>query len=264
MVMARHNTHAHARACPISSRSPLRSQAHLNLGIAHSSFGEAAEAEASFRAAMEADPSDARPPLNLARAPPRHHHDLLLLHCTTTTISSYFTEPPPPPPRPTFPPRQARYLVKLGRPAESIAAFYAAAVTNSEYFGEVKLGIGTAQAQQGRLAEAVLSFESAHRMDLQNEKLAASLETMRTNAEQLAALQAGLRDVPDLCGTPCQDVVDSGSVAMCEVTWADGCGDAAPPAGFSAASTVGQLCAHACAYAQLARQQGAAAQKEEL
>jgi len=186
-------------------------KAHLNLGIAHSSFNEAEEAEAAFRAAMEVDPGDARPPLNLGR-----------------------------------------YLVKLGRPAEAITAFYAAAVANSEYFGEVKLGVGTAQAQQGRLAEAVLSFESAHRMDTKNEKLASSLESMRANADALAAAQDGVRNgVADVCGTPCQEVVDGGSVAMCAVTWADGCGDAPPPDGFSAASTVDELCAHTCAYSKL-------------
>ena len=31
--------------------------------------------------------------------------------------------------------------------------------------------------------------------------------------------------------------VDSGSVSMCAVTWADGCGDAPPPAGFTAQAT---------------------------
>ena len=48
----------------------------------------------------------------------------------------------------------ARYLVKLSRPAEAIGSFYAAAAANPEYFGEVKLGVGTAKAQQGRLGLA--------------------------------------------------------------------------------------------------------------
>ena len=42
-------------------------------------------------------------------------------------------------------------------------------------------------------------------MDLKNEKLAASLATMRDGAAQLAAMQATLEDVPDLCGTTCQE-----------------------------------------------------------
>ena len=42
-------------------------------------------------------------------------------------------------------------------------------------------------------------------MDLENEKLAASLATMRDGAAQLAAMQATLEDVPDLCGTTCQE-----------------------------------------------------------
>lgn len=57
-----------------------------------------------------------------------------------------------------------RYLAKLSRPAEAIDEFYAAAVIDPEYFEEVKLGVGTARAQQGRLSEATLNFESASRM----------------------------------------------------------------------------------------------------
>uniref|UniRef100_A0A7S0JIS4 Fe2OG dioxygenase domain-containing protein n=1 Tax=Calcidiscus leptoporus TaxID=127549 RepID=A0A7S0JIS4_9EUKA len=191
-------------------------KALLNLGISHSSFGESESAEAAFRNAMAADPSDARPPLNLAR-----------------------------------------YLVKLARPAEAITNFYVAAAANAEYFGEVKLGVGTAQAQQGRLAEAVQSFESAHRLDQKNEKLSASLASMRTGAEKLDALQSALTNgVADVCGTPCQQVVDAGSVAMCALTWADGCGDVTPPQGFSHVSTVAQLCAHACAYSTMVGERG--------
>ena len=36
----------------------------------------------------------------------------------------------------------------------------------------------------------MVNFESAQRMDLKNEKLAASLATMREGAAQLAAMQA--------------------------------------------------------------------------
>ena len=51
----------------------------------------------------------------------------------------------------------------------------------------------------------MVNFESAQRMDVKNEKLAASLATMREGAAQLAAMQATLEDIPDLCGTTCQE-----------------------------------------------------------
>jgi hypothetical protein len=59
--------------------------------------------------------------------------------------------------------------------------------------------------------------------------------------------------VPDVCGTPCRDVVDASGVGVCAVTWAQGCGDAPPPDGFAPSSTVGQMCARACAFYNLQR-----------
>ena len=117
---------------------------------------------------------------------------------------------------------------------------------------------------EGRLAEAVANFESAHRMDPKNQKLKESLSQMGALASRLENVQASVSNaVDDLCGTPCQDLVDSASIAICDVTFADGCGDADPPAGFLAESRVSELCAHACAYLQLARSE-AVAPKEEL
>ena len=79
------------------------------------------------------------------------------------------------------------------------------------------------------------NFESAHRMDVKNLKLKASLDEMATRCEQLDARQATLSNaVETVCGTPCQQIVDVHSLSMCELTWADGCGDATPPDGFSA------------------------------
>ena len=79
------------------------------------------------------------------------------------------------------------------RPAEAISSFYEAAVIDAEYFGEVKLGVGTARALQGRLSEAAVHFASAQKMDQKNEKLKASLAEMTAKAEQLEAVQVDER-----------------------------------------------------------------------
>lgn len=193
---------------------PSDVKTYLNLGISHSSLDEAEEAEAAFRRASVVGPTDANPPLNLAR-----------------------------------------FLAKMYRPAEAIHGFYRAAALNSEVFDEVKAGVGTARAQQGRLGEAVTNFESAARMSPSNKKLQDSLAAMAVNAERLAQSQARLANaVDDICGTPCQDVVDQGSISMCDLTWQDGCGDVPPPEGFAASATVAQLCAHTCAYSTMARE----------
>ena len=114
---------------------------------------------------------------------------------------------------------------------------------------QVKLGVGTARAQQGRLGEATTNFESASRMAPKNEKLKASLEEMRTRAAALEAAAASTSNaVSELCGTKCQDVVDTSGFNVCGITWADGCGDAPPPDGFSVESRVADLCGHACAF----------------
>ena len=205
-------------------------QATVGLAAAHGVLGEYEEERRQYLRGVALKPDDVKAYLNLGIS-----HSSFGEVAEAEESFRYAMAADPSDARPPL--NLARYLVKLSRPAEAIGSFYTAAAANSEYFGEVKLGIGTAKAQQGRLAEAVLNFESAHRMDLKNEKLAASLATMREGAEQLAALQATLEDIPDLCGTPCQEAIDSGSVSMCTVTWADGCGDATPPAGFTAQAT---------------------------
>ena len=109
--------------------------------------------------------------------------------------------------------------------------------------------MGTARAQQGRLAEAGAAFAAAHALEPTNERLGASLAQMPAQQARLGAMQATLANaLPEVCGTPCQDVVDALSNAACKMSWADGCGEAPPPAGFSAASTIAELCAHACAF----------------
>jgi predicted Zn-dependent protease len=124
----------------------------------------------------------------------------------------------------------AKMYAKLDRPAEAIDQFYGAAILNSEYFDEVKLGVGTARAQQGRLAEATVNFESASRMSPKNTKLAEALVAMRRGAKTLAEASAAFDDAAgDVCGTPCQEVVDTNTYKICSVTWAEGCGDAVPP-----------------------------------
>jgi len=54
--------------------------------------------------------------------------------------------------------------------------------------------------------------------------------------------------VADLCGTPCQNVIDGAGYTVCAITWADGCGELPPPQGFTAQSTVAELCRKACAF----------------
>jgi len=183
-------------------------KAYINLGISYTSSDKFEEAEDALRQAAIVAPGDARPSLNLGRL-----------------------------------------LAKLSRPAEAISAFYDAALTDPEYFDQVKYGVGTARAQQGRLSEATENFRSAHRMDPKNVKLADSLSGMAEGAAKLEAKQAELQDaVADLCGTPCQQIVDGSSVAVCSISWKDGCGDATPPDGFSADSAVHELCPRSCAW----------------
>jgi len=183
-------------------------KAWINIGVAYSQTDDTEKAEAAFREAVEMAPNDARPSLNLGR-----------------------------------------YLAKLSRPAEAIDMFYSAAVVDAEYFEEVKLGVGTARAQQGRLREATEAFGSASRMSPKNEKLKDSRVEMGERAEALEAMAAEMVDAAgELCGTPCQDVVDTSGVSVCGITWADGCGDATPPDGFKPESTVAELCSKACAF----------------
>jgi len=224
-------------------------QCTMGLAGAHGALGQFDDEKAQYQRAVALKPDSVKAHMNLAVA---HSSFGEAAEAEAAYRSAMGLDPTDARP----PLNLGRYLVKLARPAEAIAAFYTAAVTNAEHFGDCKLGIGTAQAQQGRLAEAVSSFESAHRMDVSNEKLAASLDAMRANAARLEAAQAGLEDIPDLCGSPCQGIVDSMSVSMCDVTWRDGCGDAAPPVGFNESSTVAELCAHACAYSSLMRGAG--------
>lgn len=140
-----------------------------------------------------------------------------------------------------------RYLAKLSRPAEAIASLYAAAAIDAEYYTEAILSIGTARAQQGRLSEAVAGFEAALRIDGSNDKVRGAIPLMASNAGAVEAM-GGSNAVPDLCGTPCQDAVDGSGYTVCAITWADGCGEIPPPAGFSAQSTVAELCGGACAF----------------
>jgi len=188
-------------------------KAHLNLAVSHSSLDELDEAEAAYLAAGRVAPTDGRPPLNLAR-----------------------------------------FLVKLQRPAEAVAAFRLAATLDGANEKDAMLGEGTARAQQGRLEEATASFAAALASDPGDGQLQASFDAMSAQAAALASVQASTTNaLPDICGTPCQDVVDYNSLAMCELTWEAGCGDAPPPSHFSKESTLQELCGYSCAYSRLTR-----------
>ena len=133
---------------------------------------------------------------------------------------------------------------------------YAAAGIDAEYYGEVTLGVGTARAQQGRLREAVARFEAASRIDPSNAKLRGSLQPMAAQAAAVEALVAGdANAVADVCGTPCQDVVDASGYGVCAITWGQGCGDVPPPAGFGPENTVAELCRLSCAVYVFQQQQ---------
>ena len=195
---------------------PSHAPAWIGLGVALSSSDDEAEAaEAAFRRAVEAGPADARAPLNLGR-----------------------------------------YLAKLSRPAEAIDSFYAAAAVDAEYFEEVKLGLGTARGQQGRVSEALSDFEAASRMNPGDAKLAASLPSMRANSQAVeAASLSFVNAVADVCGAPCQAIVDSAGYRVCAMTWAEGCGDAPAPSGFEAGSRVADMCTLACRFYVVSLQQ---------
>lgn len=187
----------------------------LGLGVCYTSLDDTEKAEEAFRTAARVGPADARPALHLGRL-----------------------------------------LLKSARPAEAIASFYNASAIDAEYFEEVQVGVGTARAQQGRLVEAEASFNSALRINPTNEKLAVALPRLSVNAQDLRRLQTSLTNaVADVCGTYCQELVDTHGILMCGVTWEQGCGDEPPPDGFNAGSTVAQLCAHACAASAVMAQQ---------
>ena len=70
----------------------------------------------------------------------------------------------------------------------------------------MKLGVGTARAQQGRLREAIASFASASRMSPSDTKLATSIVEMEKHAQMVEASPHAAKEdsVDDLCGTSCQ------------------------------------------------------------
>ena len=72
---------------------------------------------------------------------------------------------------------------------------------------------------------------------------------MHADVQAIERLTAGVRNaVTDVCGTPCQDIIDGSGIGACAVTWGMGCGEDTPaPLGFGAQSIVAELCAAACA-----------------
>jgi hypothetical protein len=96
----------------------------------------------------------------------------------------------------------------------------------------------------------------AHHAHTMRTPCAHHAHTMRTHlqAGALLAFSEGKTNQVDLvegklCGTPCQDLVDSAGTAVCASTWREGCGEEAPPpAGFSADASVAELCSLSCAW----------------
>mmetsp|Transcript_5507 Transcript_5507/g.18477 ORF Transcript_5507/g.18477 Transcript_5507/m.18477 type:complete len:690 (+) Transcript_5507:2-2071(+) len=205
--------------------------------------GDAAGAAAAYRVALKASPSDAAGwvslGVQLSAVDGAEDETLAAFEQAVAVAEPSDVRPPL---------TLARYFARLSRPAEAIAQFYAAAAADPEYFDEVKAGVGTARAQQGRLADALADFKAAARLTPQDARLARAVESMEQSAARLAAASDSLRDaVHSVCGTPCRDVVDASGTGVCAVTWAQGCGDTPPPDGFSADATVEALCPLACA-----------------
>jgi len=184
---------------------PKDADAHFGLGVALRSQGRDAEAVDAYEAALRISPTDFESWANLAaalgslgqyddetaayrRAVVLRPSDLkawinLGISRTSAGRPDEAEDPfrqaaaaSPSDPRP--PMYLGRLLSTLSRPAEAISSFYEVAALNAEYFDEVKLGVGTARAMQGHLADATDNFASASRMDPKNARLAASLEGM--------------------------------------------------------------------------------------
>jgi len=149
-----------------------------------------------------------------------------------------------------------RYYAKISRPQDALSMFYAATAADVEYFEEAKSGAGTARAQQGRLREALADFEAASRLAPQNDRLRSAVASTAETLERFEAFSAGENAVADVCGTPCQDIVDASGVGVCAVTWEQGCGNTPPPPGFEATATVAELCEGACAFFNFRQQEG--------
>ena len=117
------------------------------MAAALGSLGEYTRETAAYQKAVEIRPDDVKAWLNLgiSRTSAGEHAEAEAAFASASAAD-------PQDPRP--PMNLGRLLASLSRPAEAVAAFYAASALNSEYFDEVKLGVGTARAMQGRLQQA--------------------------------------------------------------------------------------------------------------
>jgi len=221
--------------------SPSDVESQLGLASSLGALGERDAEVRAYRAALQLRPADSAIWISLGIALSDFDDD-------AETEAAFRSAVAADPNDGRAPLNLGRYLAKLGRPAEAIDAFYAAAATDAEYFKEMKLGVGTARAQQGRLREAISAFTSASRMSPSDEKLASALVEMEKHARLVEASAHAFEEdaVADLCGSSCQDVVDGSGISVCAISWADGCGEATPPNGFHSDTTVSELCSHAC------------------
>ena len=127
--------------------TPLDFDTWANMAAALGSLGEYTRETAAYQKAVEIRPDDVKAWLNLgiSRTSAGEHAEAEAAFASASAAD-------PQDPRP--PMNLGRLLASLSRPAEAVASFYAASALNSEYFDEVKLGVGTARAMQGRLQQA--------------------------------------------------------------------------------------------------------------
>ena len=231
--------------------TPSDHESHLGLAASLGSLGRATEQAAAYRTALGLRPNDVASWINLGVAlsagPDTPETEAATEAAFRSGVEAAARAGAPDARAPL---NLGRYLAKLSRPAEALRHFRAAsAAADAEHAAEATLGAGTSLAQQGRLREAVAAFRAASAERPRDAALSASIGQMEAQAAEVEAARAAADAVPDLCGSPCQEVVDGAGITVCEITWATGCGDGAPPpAGFGAASTVAELCPRACAF----------------
>ena len=133
-------------------------ESYTNLAAAHGQLNEYVKEAAAYRTAAALRPDDVKVWINLGIAYSSYD--------AATEAEAAFRQAvavAPGDARPQL--NLGRMLAKLSRPAEAIESFYSAALIDPEYFEDVKLGVGTARAQQGRIGAAVEDFKSALRMN---------------------------------------------------------------------------------------------------
>jgi tetratricopeptide (TPR) repeat protein len=222
--------------------TPTDHESHLGLASTLGSLGRTSEQVVAYRKALQVRPTDVATWINLGVALSAGEHT------EAETEAAFRSGVDAGANDARAPLNLGRYLTKLSRPAEAIHYFDRAASVDAEYLADVELSIATARAQQGRLREAIDHFMRASTMRPTDTKLQEAIVEMQLNADQVERQRATADAVAEVCGTPCQDIIDGAGTAVCASSWFEGCGDAEPPSGFHGDSTVAEMCPRACAH----------------